>query len=214
MHLLTLAYVRYFFLLAILQNLPEDVHTRAGFDSNARSHSLLVDESDQLLWACLAVNVFLGTGGGRARDGGFVVKAVEVAPRLLKLLDPFLRLGDHHMAVERAFAKRSGRRLHVGADLGDHRGAKGQVGDEVTVHNVHCAAGIRSGQCGLLGWVCCVPCSQSAPSDMVSEHALPRAPKSADRMDGAMMAGGDISMLNLAETRVIVKSVGSRLEKF
>ena len=28
---------------------------------------------------------------------------------------------------------------------------------------------------------------------MVSEHALPSAAKSADRMDGAMMAGGDMA---------------------
>jgi hypothetical protein len=27
---------------------------------------------------------------------------------------------------------------------------------------------------------------------MVSEHALPSAPKSADRIDGAMIAGGDM----------------------
>jgi len=28
---------------------------------------------------------------------------------------------------------------------------------------------------------------------MVSEHALPRAPKSADRIEGAMIAGGDMA---------------------
>jgi hypothetical protein len=28
---------------------------------------------------------------------------------------------------------------------------------------------------------------------MVSEHALPSAPKSADRIDGAMIAGGDMA---------------------
>jgi len=35
-------------------------------------------------------------------------------------------------------------------------------------------------------------CSQSAPWPMVSEHALPREPKSALRMEGAMNAGGDM----------------------
>ena len=35
-------------------------------------------------------------------------------------------------------------------------------------------------------------CSQSAPSDMVLLHAAPRAAKSADRMDGAIIAGGDM----------------------
>lgn len=33
-------------------------------------------------------------------------------------------------------------------------------------------------------------CSQSAPWAIVSEHALPRAPKSAERIEGAMMALG------------------------
>jgi hypothetical protein len=35
-------------------------------------------------------------------------------------------------------------------------------------------------------------CSQSAPWPMVSEHALPREPKSALRIEGAMNAGGAI----------------------
>ena len=35
-------------------------------------------------------------------------------------------------------------------------------------------------------------CSQSAPCEMVSLHAFPRAPKSADRIEGAMIAGGGI----------------------
>ena len=34
--------------------------------------------------------------------------------------------------------------------------------------------------------------SQSAPWPMVSEQALPRAPKSAERIEGAMIAGGAI----------------------
>lgn len=33
-------------------------------------------------------------------------------------------------------------------------------------------------------------CSQSAPCSIVSEHALPRAPKSALRIEGAMIAAG------------------------
>ena len=35
-------------------------------------------------------------------------------------------------------------------------------------------------------------CSQLAPLRIVSEHAAPKAAKSAERMDGAIMAGGDI----------------------
>lgn len=33
-------------------------------------------------------------------------------------------------------------------------------------------------------------CSQSAPWEIVSEHAFPRAPKSALRIDGAIIAAG------------------------
>lgn len=36
-------------------------------------------------------------------------------------------------------------------------------------------------------------CSQSAPFLMVVEQSAPRAAKSAERIDGAMMAGGDIA---------------------
>jgi hypothetical protein len=36
-------------------------------------------------------------------------------------------------------------------------------------------------------------CSQSQPLLTVVEHASPRAAKSAERIDGAMMAGGDMA---------------------
>lgn len=35
-------------------------------------------------------------------------------------------------------------------------------------------------------------CNQSAPLAIVFEHSLPRSAKSADRIDGAIMAAGDI----------------------
>lgn len=35
-------------------------------------------------------------------------------------------------------------------------------------------------------------CSQFAPCAIVFEHSFPRSAKSAERIDGAMMAGGDI----------------------
>ena len=41
---------------------------------------------------------------------------------------------------------------------------------------------------------------------MVSEHALPRAPKSADRIDGAIIAGGDI-LGGLIETMQMFRAV-------
>ena len=39
---------------------------------------------------------------------------------------------------------------------------------------------------------------QSAPLSMVSVHAAPRAAKSAERMEGAMIAGGDITSGGIA----------------
>jgi hypothetical protein len=35
-------------------------------------------------------------------------------------------------------------------------------------------------------------CSHKAPLFIVSEHSLPRLAKSAERIEGAMIAGGDI----------------------
>ena len=46
-------------------------------------------------------------------------------------------------------------------------------------------------------------CSQSAPWPIVSEHALPRAPKSAERIDGAIIAGGAILMCGLSGIELI-----------
>ena len=78
------------------------------------------------------------------------------------------------------------------ADLGHDWGAEGHVGDEVAVHDVDLV--VMRGQLSLKGegretvtWI------QSALSSIVSEHAFPRAPKSADRMEGAMMADGDMT---------------------
>ena len=45
----------------------------------------------QLLGTRLRIGLGLGALGG-TREGGFVVETVQVATRLLELLDPFLRL--------------------------------------------------------------------------------------------------------------------------
>ena len=50
-----------------------------------------MDIPDKILGVRLLVGLALGSLGG-AREGGLVVEAVEVAPGLLELLDPFLRL--------------------------------------------------------------------------------------------------------------------------
>jgi hypothetical protein len=46
-------------------------------------------------------------------------------------------LSDHHVAVEGALSVGLGRLLDVWADLGDNGCSKGDVGDEMAVHNVH-----------------------------------------------------------------------------
>jgi hypothetical protein len=46
---------------------------------------------DQLLGARLAIGRLFGALG-RAREGGFVVEAVEIAASFLEFLNPFLRL--------------------------------------------------------------------------------------------------------------------------
>ena len=76
-------------------------------------------------------------------------------------------------------------------DLGDDGGAERYVWYEVAVHYIDC------GKCGQsycleiqLKWH--EPCSQSAPFLIVFEQSAPKAAKSAERIEGAMMAGGDM----------------------
>lgn len=96
--------------------------------------------------------------GGCGSDGGFVVKTIQIAACLLKVLYPLLRLvvrdssaacpaaeigsgmqrerylGDHHMAIESALAARCTRPLDMGPNFGDDGSAKGHVGDKVAIH--------------------------------------------------------------------------------
>lgn len=65
------------------------------------------------------------------------MEAVEIAAGVLEVADPPLGLGNHHVAVKGAAAMSDSRTLDVGADLGDDRGAKGHVWDEVAVHDVY-----------------------------------------------------------------------------
>ena len=44
-------------------------------------------------------------------------------------------------------------------------------------------------------------CNQSASCSIVVLHAFPRAPKSADSIDGAMIAGGDMAEARTKGTR-------------
>jgi hypothetical protein len=61
------------------------------------------------------------------------VEAIQVAADRLELLDPFLGLGYHHVAVKCALSIARGRPVDVGADFGYYRRAKGQIRDEVAI---------------------------------------------------------------------------------
>ena len=46
-------------------------------------------------------------------------------------------LGDHHVAVKSAITPRRLGSLDMRPDFGDDRGAEGDVGHEMTIHDVH-----------------------------------------------------------------------------
>lgn len=56
-------------------------------------------------------------------------------------------------------------------------------------------------------------CSQSAPCSMVSEHALPKAPKSALKIEGAIIAGGAMFDMSAACVTTVLPNVDSVLER-
>lgn len=108
--------------------------------------------SNQLLGAGLLVARLFGALGG-AGEGSLVVEAIEVAAGLLELLNPFLGLetryqllclshisasgavylGNHHMTIKCASSARLLGLIDMASDLGDNGGAKGDVGNKVTV---------------------------------------------------------------------------------
>jgi hypothetical protein len=45
-------------------------------------------------------------------------------------------LGNHHMAVKSALSLRACRPRDMGSNLGDHRGAKGHIRDEMAIHDI------------------------------------------------------------------------------
>ena len=117
------------------------------------------------------------------------MEAVQIASGLLELANPLLRLCNHHMTVKGPLSLCSRRTVDVGADLGHDGRAEGHVRHKVAVHDVDLGALVMSHEESYPlehTW------SQSAPWEMVSEHALPSAPKSADKIEGAMIAGGDM----------------------
>lgn len=88
------------------------------------------------------------------------METIEITSRFLEILDPFLRLlrrsasittqavavlrqivapylTDHHMAIESALPERLLGSVNVGSDHCHNGCAKGDVRDEVTVHDVN-----------------------------------------------------------------------------
>lgn len=151
-------YVGHFVCCLAVQDIVQDVDGSARLECDTSSEALVVDVLDEFLGTGLLVRGsgrFFGSGG---IDGSFVVEAIEVTASILELLDPFLGLlafvsfllldqcwkvdwewtdlGDHHVAVESAFAKGLGGPVDVRTDHCDDGSAKGHVGDEVAVHNV------------------------------------------------------------------------------
>lgn len=93
---------------------------------------------DQLPDARLFVTAFKGALSCRRVDSGFIVKAIQITACFLEVANPFLWLGDHHVAVEGAATVGGGGCGDVGADCGDDWGAPCYVGDEVAVHYIDC----------------------------------------------------------------------------
>lgn len=97
------------------------------------------------------------------------------------------------MAVECSLSVLVAWSVDMASYLRDNRGSEGNVGHKMTVHDINLAArdlelasSSHAVFQNLHTW------SQSAPLPIVSEHSFPSFAKSADRIDGAIIAGGDI----------------------
>ncbi len=95
--------------------------------------------------------------GGICRAVRELLKEYVKGTGVLKLTMNFIRhvltyLRDHHVAVKRAFTPRCFGSLDMRPDFGDNRGAEGDIGHKVTVHDVHmepvCAILYRVGASG------------------------------------------------------------------
>ena len=87
---------------------------------------------DQRLGVCLLVG-FVLRALGRAGKGSFIMEAIQIGTRVLEFLDPFLGLGDHHVAVEGSASVVCGGLVDMFPYLGDNWGAERDIGNEMTV---------------------------------------------------------------------------------
>lgn len=115
----------------------EGLATEAGLDSH---HEDEVDVGEEGFngadrRAGVEHEAILATEGADAGEGGRVivsgldVNADEVGAGLGEGIDVVLRLGQHEMGVEEEFRARA-------AEGGEGLGAEGEVGDEVSVHDI------------------------------------------------------------------------------
>lgn len=175
--------------------------------------------SNQIFRVRLLVALALRALGG-ARESGLVVEAVEIAAGVLEFLHPLLGLwifgrtssahpvpsrrkreeirscrylGDHHMAVECSAPVVLGRLVYVLSDFSHDRRAECEVRHKVAIPSTkpvilarlrHNIAWYKTGPYMISTW------SQSAPCSIVLAQSAPSCAKSADRMEGAMIAFG------------------------
>ena len=137
-------HIWHFFLVWVLKDIPQDINLGAWLDSNTSLHAFVVDELDQLLGRCFLVRACRGFFGSSGRYSSFVVEAVQIAPCLLELTDPFLRLCNHHMTIKCPLSVCGSRAVDVATDLGDNRCTECHVRHEVAVHDVDLGISVAS----------------------------------------------------------------------
>jgi len=123
-------------LVGTFQNFPQNINGCVWLDGNTRQNPLLMDIPDQRLGVCLLVG-FLLRALGRAGKGSFIVEAIKIGARVLEFLDPFLGLGDHHVAVEGSASVVRGGLVDVFPYLGDNWGAECDIGNEMAIHDIN-----------------------------------------------------------------------------
>lgn len=107
-------YIRPFLLVWTLENVPQDVDARFGFDGDAGLHAQLVDVAYQFARrGRTSGGVVGGLGGCDRSDGRFVVEAVEVAAGVAEGGGPAVRLERRVRLTCSKIARRWGKRGRI-----------------------------------------------------------------------------------------------------
>ena len=139
-----------------------------------------------------------GLFGGCGRNCSFIMKTVQIASSFLEILYPFLGLNPCARISPDVFRQPG---CSMEAYIG-HTSAIIMWQSKVplpcrdrgrsTCERIFFTTGAPNVMLGTKWPSMISMCSQSATCPMVSEHAAPRAAKSADRIDGAIIAAGDM----------------------